>query len=328
MPGATPGAPAVLVTGAGGFVGRQLCRWLTDRRWAVRAGHRSAPLQGAPDGSPFVIGDMAGNVDWHAAVSGMHAVVHLAARVHVMRDLATDPLAAFRAANVTASERLARAAAAAGVRRFVYLSSVKVNGEATPGRPYDEQDPPAPQDAYGVSKWEAEQALRRVAAETGLEVAIIRPPLVYGPGVGANFRRLMGLAEKGLPLPLGAVRNRRSLLYVGNLCSAIEACLEHPAAAGKTFLVSDGEDISSAGLIRRLARLLEAPDRLWPLPPALLRLLGALTGKSAEVSRLLDSLAVDGAGIRRQLHWHPPFSLEQGLAATVADYRHNTASVL
>ncbi len=316
----------VLVTGASGFVGRELCACLeAGEHEVVRAAR-----QPRGEGGDVIVGDIGLDTDWRFALTpspsplgrgeSVDVVVHLAARVHVMHDEATDPLAEFRKVNVEGTLNLARQAAAAGVRRFVFLSSVKVNGE---GRdvPYRETDAAAPQDAYAVSKWEAEQGLMAIAQETGMEVVILRPPLVYGPGVGANFLRLLRMVERGVPLPLGAIDNRRSLLYLGNLVDAIALCLAHPAAANRTYLVADGEDVSTPELIRRLAALMGGPARLWPVPPGLLELAGKLVGKSAEVQRLLGSLAVDSGAIRRELGWQPPFTLEEGLAETVRWYR-------
>jgi UDP-glucose 4-epimerase len=235
-----------------------------------------------------------------------------------MNDRVQDPLVLYRATNTDATLNLARQAVAAGVKRFVFISSIKVNGE---GRelPYSEFDLPSPQDAYAISKWEAEQGLRAIESSTGMQVVILRPPLVYGPGVGANFLRLMRSVERGLPLPFGRVDNRRSLLYLGNFTDAIRVCLDHPAAAGQTFLLSDGEDVSSADLIRRLALAMHRPARLLPLPPSWLRAAGALLGRGAEVDRLLGSLSVDSSKIRRELGWRPPFSMDEGLSQT-ADY--------
>jgi nucleoside-diphosphate-sugar epimerase len=205
------------------------------------------------------------------------------------------------------------------VRRFVFVSSVKVNGEERAAA-YTEADTPMPEDAYALSKWEAEQGLRQIAAATGLEVVILRPPLVYGPGVGANFLALMHAVARGIPLPLGAINNRRSLIFVGNLADAILCCLEHPVAAGKTFLVSDGEDVSTPALVRRMAAALGGPARLVALPMPVLRAAAALAGKSALATRLLDSLTVDGTAIRHTLGWSPPFTLDEGLRETAAWY--------
>ena len=247
--------------------------------------------------------------------------MHLANRAHVMHEAEGDPLAACRAVNVEGTRRLAEQAAACGVRRLVYLSSVKVLGERTQGRDFDETAVPAPGDPYGQSKWEAEQALRAVAAQTGLEAVVLRSPLVYGPGVGANFLRLMRAVARGVPLPVSAIRNRRSLIYVNNLASALEACLVHPAAAGRTYLVSDGEPAGTAQLVSMLAAALAVPDRSWPFPSAVLRFAGALAGRREQVARLVDSLVVDDAAIRRELGWRPPFSTAEGLRDTADAYR-------
>lgn len=307
--------PTVLVTGANGFVGRNLCPELQAQGWQVRAAVRRRGQ--APQAcQECLVADLGPETDWQAAVSGCDTVVHLSARVHVMQETAADPMAEFRRANVEGSLALAQAAIAAGVKRLVFVSTVKVHGEGAGSHAYTEQDVPLPEDPYGLSKWEAEQALTTLAQHSGLELVILRPPLVYGPGVGANFRRLMHISAKGLPLPLAAIRNRRSLLFVGNLCHAIGHCLRHPAAVGATYLVSDDEVVSTPELFRRMARQAGAPDRLWPLPPLVLRLLGLLTGKSAEIFRLTESLEIDSSLIRRQLGWQAPFSMDQGLAVT------------
>jgi nucleoside-diphosphate-sugar epimerase len=264
--------PLVVVTGAGGFVGTALCSQLVQSGWQLRAALRQPPRGSEHQPEVRVVGEIGSHTDWAPVLQGATAVVHLAARVHVMRDSGRDAFARYREANADATEQLARAAAAAGVQRFVYLSSIKVNGEATSERPFTEADSPAPADAYALSKWEAEQALARVRRESGLEVVVLRPPLVYGPGVKANFLSLVDAVARGWPLPLAAVRNQRSLVYVGNLVSAIVRCLEHPAAAGRTYLVADGESVSTGELIRGIARALERPARLFPAPTGLLRL--------------------------------------------------------
>jgi nucleoside-diphosphate-sugar epimerase len=297
----------ILVTGANGFVGRELVAGLEADGVAVEAATRQR------------VGDIGAATDWTAALSGCSTVVHLAARVHVMHDAVSDPLLAFREVNAAGTLNLARQAAAENVRRFVYLSSIKVNGEGRE-EPYRESDNPAPQDPYAISKWEAEQGLRQIEQETGMDVVILRPPLVYGPGVKANFLRLLAAVDKGWPLPLGAVENRRSLLYLGNLVDAIQLCLEHPAAAGKTYLLSDGEDVSSPELLRRLARVMGRPSRLLPMPPAWLRFAGGLLGRRVEVERLLGTLVVDSSLIRTALGWSPPFRLDEGLTETVRHY--------
>lgn len=299
----------VLVTGANGFIGKALCVELARHGHGVREARRDN------------IGDIGEQTDWHDALSGIDAVVHLAARVHVMQDAASDPLAAYRASNTLGTRKLAQSAATAGVKRFVYISTVKVHGEATPGRPFSDTDPVHPQDPYAVSKHEAELALQQTSAAQGMEVVILRPPLVYGPNVRGNFIRLLRLVEKGIPLPLGSVVNQRSLIYLGNLVDAIRLCLTHERAAGKTFLLSDGETISTAGLVRKLAALSGNRARLWPIPVPLLHWAGRLAGKSETVQRLTDSLTVDDSAIRRELDWKPPYSMDEGLAETVRHFQ-------
>lgn len=309
----------VLLTGASGFVGQA-----TEAALSA-AGHRVRRVLRQTDGGDtgsFVVDGIDGRTDWNGAFNGVGVVVHLAARVHQMADAAADSLEAFRAVNTAGSERLARAAATAGVRRLVFVSSVKAVAEATAsGACLDEDSPPRPVDPYGISKYEAEQALLRVAADTGLEVVIVRPPLVYGPGVGANFRALMGMLAKGWPLPLACVDNRRSLVSVGNLADALCRCVEHPAAAGRIYFVTDGEDLSTADLCRRISRALGRPARLFPVPLPVLRLAGRVTGRSAAIHRLTDSLVLDCGRIRRELDWRPPQTLDQALAVTVAAVR-------
>ena len=271
---------------------------------------------------PVVVRQIDGLTDWQAALNGVEVVIHLAARVHVMKDTSVDPLAEFRRVNVQGTENLARQAVRAGVRRLVYVSSIKVNGEGTSGsQGYSERDTPAPQDAYGISKWEAEQALHRVAQETGLEVVIVRPPLVYGPGVKGNFISLLAAVGKGIPLPLASTDNARSLVYVGNLVDALIACATHPAAAGQTYLVSDGAPVSTATLVEKIAGALDCRSRSFYFPPVLMRAAAALLGRSAQIDRLFGSLRVDDEKIRRELGWIPPYTLEQGLRATAEWYR-------
>ena len=288
---------------------------------AVRAAVRHAESVGRVGMAmeTVVMGELSAGSDWRPALKDIDAIVHLAGRAHVLKEDAADPLAECRRINRDATLNLARQAAVAGVKRFVFVSTVKVNGEGREA-PYTMLDPPHPQDAYAISKWEAEQGLHEIAAQTGLEVVILRPPLIYGPGVKANFLRLLQAVDRGIPLPLGAVRNRRSLLYVENFASALLACLAHPEAAGKTYFVRDGEDVSSAELVRRLAHALGRAARLVPVPAMLLRAAGALLGKKAAVERLLGSLTVDDTPLRRELGWAPPFSLDEGLAATARWY--------
>lgn len=304
-----------LVTGPSGFVGAGLIQTLLgDPAQRVVAAFRGSPPSPLPSAQAVQVGELDAKTDWRAALDGVDAVVHLAARVHVMRDTATDPLSEFRRVNVDGSLQLARQAAAAGVRRFVYVSSIKVNGEATsPGHPFSADDEPQPKDPYGISKHEAEIGLRRLAADTGMELVVVRPTLVYGPGVRANFRSMMGWLRRGVPLPFGAIDNRRSLVARDNLCSLLSLCIRHPAAAGQTFLASDGEDVSTAQLLRRLGVALGHPARLLPVPPGVLRGLFSALGKADIGLRLCSSLQVDITPARERLGWKPPLTLDEGL---------------
>ncbi|MET0027163.1 MAG: SDR family oxidoreductase [Candidatus Thiodiazotropha sp.] len=304
----------LLVTGANGFVGRQLCPDLVTRGHEIRAALRRVE-PGGPVADQVAVGDIDGNTDWGAALEGVEAVIHLAGRAHVMQETTDDPLGLYRQVNVAGSRRLAQQAAAAGVRRLIYLSSIKVNGERTGERPFRETDTPAPEDAYGISKWEAEQALQDVAAKTGLELVILRPVLIYGPGVKGNLLRLSGLIRRGIPLPLKSVHNRRSLLGMGNLLDFLHLCLTHPAAAGEVFLVSDGIDLSTPQLIREMSEAMGLKPRLWPFPTILLSGLAGLLGRSAEVERLCGNLQVDIGKSARLLGWHPGIPVVDGLRA-------------
>jgi nucleoside-diphosphate-sugar epimerase len=312
----------ILVTGANGFVGRALCANLVEHGHAVRGSVRRNNKVVNPKIERVVVGEINGQTDWSAALPGVDSIIHLAARVHVMHETSVNPLEEFRRANVQGTEQLARSASAQGVKRLVFVSSIKVNGEETiGGHRYAEFDSSSPKDPYGVSKWEAEQALHRVAKETGLEVVIVRPPLVYGAGVKGNFAQMLRVLAKGIPLPLASVSNLRSLIYIGNFVDALVTCATHPAAAGQTYLVSDSEDVSTPDLLRQLGAAMGHPARLLPCPPALLKMAGRVLGKSAQVERLLGSLQVDSSKIRRELAWQPPYSLQQGLQATAEWYR-------
>ncbi|MGC1954572.1 MAG: SDR family oxidoreductase [Gammaproteobacteria bacterium] len=305
----------VMVTGGTGFVGRVLVdRLARDKRFLPRAASRRQDRCSFGAVEQVRIGDLGPDTDWRAAVAGVSTVVHLAARVHVMQESEADSTDAFRRANVEGTLSLACQAVEAGVRRLVFVSSIKVNGEMTlPDRAFTPTDSPHPQDPYAVSKWEAEEGLRQLARQTGLEVVIVRPPLVYGPGVRANFRRLINLVQRGLPLPLGAVNNKRSLVAVDNLVDLLTHCIDHPAAAGQTFLVSDGEDLSTPELIRRLAKVLGRPARLIAVPPALLRLAGRLARRAQEVERVIGSLQVDISHACETLDWRPPVAVDEAL---------------
>lgn len=298
------------VTGASGFVGGVLLESLAREGYQVVALTRQPKdLQRA---TVRAVGDL-GNAEGLAeALEGVDVLIHLAARAHVMGEHRSDAVALYRAVNVDGTVRLAEAAVRAGVKRVVFVSSIKVNGEQTTARPFTAGDEPAPEDAYGLSKREAEAALWRIAGETGLEVTIIRPPLVYGPLVKGNLRRLISFVQRGLPLPFGAVRNRRSLVSVYNLCDLLVRCVEHPAAAGQTFLASDGEDLSTPGLIREIAIAFSRPARLWPVPVPVLKLAGRITGRLDDIDRLCGSLQVDIAKTCGLLDWHPPLSVREG----------------
>ena len=354
----------ILITGPDGFVGTSVCRGLVQRGHSVRGAQwKAVPLPAGCES--VVVGNIDDATDWDDALRNVDVVVHLAARVHVMNEVAADPLLAFRSVNVGGTRGLAEAAAKAGVKRFVFMSSIKVNGEETGERDeggkqraevgtggdlsvevlsgedlsfkrekvlgggdlsgsgrkdlsvkgeegggmvgaFSESDVPNPQDPYGVSKWEAEQVLRSIESSSTMEVTILRPPLIYGPGVKANFRKLMDAVKKGVPLPLGCVNNSRSLLGLTNLTSAVIACVEHPEAGGETFVLCDGEDVSSAELVRCMAGALGRRPRLVPVPLGLMRMAGVAFGKTAQVDRLFGSLVIDASKIRNMLAWQPP----------------------
>jgi nucleoside-diphosphate-sugar epimerase len=312
----------VLVTGANGFVGRVLSDALCSAGINVVAASRQGYESLEKSVRQIIIHAIDAHTGWGAALSNADAVIHLGARVHVMQDSAADPLAEFRSVNLHGTANLARQAAQAGVKRFVYVSSAKVNGENTSqNSSFKEFDQPDPQDLYAISKWEAEQALHAISQETGMEVVIVRPPLVYGPGVKANFAQLLNLVDRGIPLPLGNIKNLRSLIYVGNLADALIACTTHSAAAGHTYLVSDGEDVSTPQLIQAISLALKRPNRSVPIPVALMRGAAKLLGKSAAIERLTQSLVVDSSRIRNELGWVPPYTMAQGLQATADWYR-------
>ena len=310
----------VLVTGANGFIGSALCRALVAAGHVPRAAVRRIVPGGKGPEPAVAVGEIDGTTDWSKALRGIQYIVHLASPSDPPRGSPADSLAEYRRVNVAGSRRLAEQAAAAGARRLVFMSTIKVNGERTAERAYTENDAPRPENAYGISKQEAEQALQDVTQKTGLEIVVLRPPIVYGPGVKGNFLRLMNLVARGVPLPLGAINNRRSFIYTGNLAGAIINALDAPQAAGRTYLVSDGEDVSTPDLVRGLARALGVKARLLSLPVAALGLGATLAGKRAEFERLSGSLQVDSSRIRRELDWRPPFTLAQGLELTAKWY--------
>jgi nucleoside-diphosphate-sugar epimerase len=365
----------VLITGANGFIGRNLCVFLKKKGYFVRGAVRKDVHDVSGADEYVQIGDIDQKTDWQQALSGVDTVVHLAARVHIINDTTANPVEAFRKVNVFGTERLAQASVQVGVKRFIFASSVKVNGEgvadsvgraldsssfdytqdealsgvegasASPQNDnggetrndnggkarndnggkaqndrgvYTEEDVPKPEDAYGISKMEAEQVLKRIADKTGLEVVVLRLPLVYGPGVKANFRNLVKIAGSGLPLPFKGINNKRSFLYLGNLIEAMAACIEHPRAAGQTFLISDGQDLSTPGLIRMIANAMGKRVVLFSLPLRFLRMLCKIMGKAKELEKLTGSLRVDNSKIRNLLGWEPAFTMKEGIRETVA----------
>lgn len=314
-----------LVTGASGFIGRAVCERALNLGMKVRGSHRSPDSQSlVPLGVEKIqIACVNSNTDWSNALKDVDVVIHLAGRVHIARETAVDPLSAYREVNTAGTEQLARAAATAGIKRLVYVSTIKVNGEQTVSAPFTEADAPRPVDAYSISKWESEQALWRIGNELGLEIVILRPPLVYGSGVGANFSQLLHIVQRCIPLPLASVSNRRSLIYVQNLADAILVSATHPRAIGQTFLISDGEDVSTPELIRRIAEAMGLPSRMFRCAPSLLNAMASIVGKSADVGRLLGSLAMDSTRFGSETGWIPPYSLSQGLRETIEWYLAN-----
>lgn len=326
----------VLITGANGFVGRATVAAFLNAGVAVRAGVRKWTRESVDSWSkpavaqllePFEHGDIGATTDWSSALKDVDSVVHLAARVHVMNDKAAEPLAEFRRVNVAGTMNLARQASACRAKRFVFVSSVKVNGERTqPGRPFTSDDEPRPADAYGVSKHEAEQELRKLERHSDLDVVIVRPVLVYGPGVKANFQKMMRVLSSGVPLPLGGLNNRRSLLGLGNLADLLVQCARLEAAAHETFLASDGEDLSTSDLLRRLGALLGRPAKLMNVPASVLEGIAWLLGKGNLAQRICGTLQVDSSKARAVLGWTPPFSVDQELRRAVESFVEDTAT--
>ncbi|MEN5201188.1 SDR family oxidoreductase [Pseudomonas wadenswilerensis] len=312
----------VLLTGGSGFVGQAILKRLgLDTDVQVVAALRKQ-LSSLPDGvQAHLFDDLASPMAWPVEDPAFDVVIHCASRVHVMNEVAADPLAEFRKVNVSATLAFARRAADAGVKRFVFISSIKVNGEGTArGRPYTADDVPAPIDPYGVSKQEAETQLKALGAETGMEIVVIRPVLVYGPGVKANFRNMMVWLDKRIPLPFGAIENKRSLVAVENLVDLIVLCCSHPAAANQTFLVSDDEDVSTTQLLRKMAQALGKPALLVPIPASWLSWVARALGKASLSQRLCGSLQVDITKTKSLLNWVPPVTLENALKVTAQNY--------
>ncbi|MFH0799360.1 MAG: NAD-dependent epimerase/dehydratase family protein [Pseudomonadota bacterium] len=319
----------ILVTGANGFVGRKLCSVLQMRGCDVRAAIRChaerneaavAHHDRLSVSDVVAVGDIGSDTVWSDALKNVEVVVHLAARVHIMQEMSKNPLESFRSVNVLGSKKLAEEAARRGIRRFVYISSISIHGNSTGERAYVEGDEAQPHSPYAVSKWEGELALRNVAEKTGFELVIVRPPLVYGPGVGGNFLRLMKWADKGFPLPLGRVHNLRSFIGIENLVELLVRCVEHPRAAGETFLVADGGDLSTPDLMRRVAKLLGRPARIVPFPVSFLRWGAKVFGQEDVLDRLCNCLQVDAGKAIRLLGWKPLMSLDEGLERTTGWY--------
>lgn len=311
----------VLLTGASGFIGRSILDRLLFQGVDVVSAIRNEKVYLPRKARKVIIPAFGGGVEWSNILHSCGTIIHSAARVHIMNDCAADPLAEFRKVNVEGTLHLARSAAYVGVKRFIFISSIKVNGEGTKlDRPYTAFDVPAPQDSYGISKMEAEHGLRDIAKTTGMEVVIIRPVLVYGPGVKANFRSMMNWLSKGVPLPLGAIHNKRSLVSLDNLVDLIVTCIDHPAAANETFLVSDGEDLSTTEMLRRMGQALGKSARLVPVPAGLLEAGAAMLGKRAVAQRLCGSLQVDIRHTRETLNWNPPVSVDDGFRAAASAF--------
>ncbi|MDH1683276.1 SDR family oxidoreductase [Pseudomonas chengduensis] len=317
----------ILLTGSTGFVGQALLARLAAQPALDLVVVSRRPNSSLPAGVAHAqVADIAADTAWQPVLQGVQVIIHAAARVHVMNDKVADPLAEFRKVNVDGTLNLARQAVGAGVKRFIFISSIKVNGESTaPGKPYSAESQPAPVDPYGISKLEAELALRELAAETGMEVVIIRPPLVYGPDVKANFLSMMRWLSKGIPLPLGTIQNRRSLVALDNLVDLIATCVEHPAAANQTFMVSDGEDLSTRQLLRRMGGALGRPARLVPIPAWLLEAGASLLGKRALAQRLCGSLQVDISKTRELLNWSPPLGVDAALRRAAEHFLEHQA---
>ena len=315
----------ILITGATGFVGRALFENLkSKKKYFAHLTTRTNQEELFEGGKAFNIGEIDPNTNWKDALDGVSCIVHCAARAHMMEKKQTDSLNAYRRINVDGTKNLAKQAAGRGVKRFIFLSSVKVNGEETiTSKSFKYDDIPQPEDAYGISKWEAEQALLEIFKQTGLEVVIIRPPLVYGEGVKGNFLRLLDIVYKQIPIPFAKINNLRSFVGLDNLIDLIICCIEHPKAGGKTFLVSDGEDLSTTDLIRKLSKFMNKSPRLLQVPQLIIQLIGRLVGKSLEVKRLLGSLRVDNSYTREILGWSPVLSLDESLAKTVRWYLKN-----
>jgi nucleoside-diphosphate-sugar epimerase len=322
-------APKVLVTGANGFIGAALTHKLCENGYDVRGivRFKKRLLNRNRRLEIFTIGEINDDTNWNDALKGIDVVIHLASLVHKPIDVSINSLADYRRVNTMGTQKLAEMSAGAGARRLIFMSTVKVSGERTIGTAFTENHLAQPQGPYAVSKWESEQALHNISDATGLEIVILRSPLVYGQGVKANFLRLLDMVNRNIPLPLSMVSNKRSMIYIGNLLDAIIRCIEHPDAVNKTFLVSDGQDVSTPELIRMIAGAMGKKARLFPCPAPLLKMIGKVAGKSDEIERLTGSLQIDTAKIRRELSWTPPFTMEQGLRMTADWFISNEKNI-
>ena len=310
----------ILVTGASGFIGAATCLRLMSEGQSILPVYRNDHHSGS------AIGNINGSTDWSSALTNITHVIHTVARVHIMKESVADPLEAFREVNTEGTLNLARQAAEAGVTRFIFISSIKVNGEQTKaGMAFSEEDVSAPDDPYAISKHETEIGLRNLAAETGLEIVVIRPPLVYGPGVKANFLSLMKLVRIGIPLPLGGIDNRRSMVFLDNLVDFISTCLHHPKAKNQTFLISDGEDLSVTQLLSKLASAMNMPSRLIPIPSSWLKIALSMVGKKSIADRLCGSLQVNITKAQTLLDWSPKWSVDEGIKKTVKFFLENSS---
>lgn len=309
----------ILVTGSSGFVGQQLIKTVLKSGHVVKGvGRNSTQVSSSPNYHHHVIDDFSATLDWQKALQGVNVIIHTIARVHIMDETVINPIDAYRACNVDATLNLAKQAAANGTKRFIFISSIKVNGESTEqGVPFTENDRFIPSDPYGLSKYEAEQALLELGKQTGMEIVIIRPPLIYGPGVKANFAKMMKWVKKGIPLPFGAVNNLRSLVALDNLIDFVDLCVTHPKAANEIFLISDGEDISTTALLNKVARAYNKKATLLPIPTSLMTFVANLLGKSAITDRLFGSLQVDNSKARDLLGWVPVISMDDQLVKIV-----------
>ncbi len=311
----------ILVTGADGFVGKALSEYLLGKGEVIKGSVIDGNKDVADGVAPVISGNIGSKTDWSDALCGIEYVIHTAARVHVMEDQSSDPLTEYRKVNVEGTKKLAEQAAAEGVKRFVFISSIKVNGEETSiGKPFRESDIPSPVDPYGVSKLEAEKCLHEIGARTGMEVVIVRPPLVYGPGVKANFRKMIGWVKKGIPLPLGAINNKRSFIALDNFVDFLYCCLEHAKAANRVFLISDNYDLSTTELLKKIAISFDIKSILLPVPVVILISMGNILRKKSVVSRLVDNLQVDSSQAMELLGWKPMVSVDEALKKVAVSY--------